>query len=977
MNTTNNSHERKRFYVLDIIRGVAVLLMILAHTVYFFHNRTNPFLVSLENIGNTLAFTMFLVVSGAVTYIAYFKDGCCEPHRRKRLFHRALVLLSSYYILALTIIAPQISTTQGIGKWKLILDVILFRNTPSYTEFIAPFIFFSFLVAILPKLIGFISKSIAWAISVSVYFYVSGLILYSLKVPQFIEPWKALLAGSEGYYRFPIFQYLPIFILGISWGFWLTKTKDLKHKREISELLFTISLVGIVSSILTGWFAGKPFELLSLRWPPSVPFLLIGTAFTFGLATLLYWTKQLRKLPITRDIFLIFGQNAYGLFWTHIFLLNLYGVSGGTKIGSTLIFIFLFFLITILSLALATFIPFNFKFTLNFFKGEHDEQEEMIKESPIYRVGDELYEETRQEVSKFKKFFFPKHTGETKRERLIKKRHFLGGSILVIVFALLAGLTISEEIASFIQRKQTPTWYSDEYGYKVTTHINNQENFSDIPKNQTLTITLDHKKLVTDKKAQANGSDIKLVWNSSGDYKDVIFWTENDWDLNNTKIAFILPEKIKSGQENNSLEIYYGNALAKKEYSDKKNGKIWEYKYDANTGKEEKHEFFLTSSRNWALKYPTRKSEPLTFELETDETLRENPSLEILGTKESITLSKNEDNMWIGSLPLDKIEPGAYYAQATVTKENGDEIKSRKAGFYISYPVYVTWTIDWEGYDVSNSYLEAMANISNKYQMPMTQLYNPRNIMTRTISEERKKYISNWVRQRRDKNNEEIGMHIHWFKDLVEASGVEYKNTHNWGDSGDGYGSLPSNYSQEELEKIIDYSMSVFKENGFENPLSYRAGGWFANLDLLKALDNIGFKIDSSGRTNYNFGSKNSKGYWDLSEAQSPYHPSKTNQNKELESNLKLWEIPNNGSDSYWFSAEEMISRFHKNYSGGYTKNPIQVTYLSHPHWFDAREQNKIKKVLDNTNHYLYNQDNGPVVYATLETIYREWLKGE
>ena len=73
-----------------------------------------------------------------------------------------------------------------------------------------------------------------------------------------------------------------------------------------------------------------------------------------------------------------------------------------------------------------------------------------------------------------------------------------------------------------------------------------QEKFSDIPKNRILTITLDHKKLVTDKKSQANGSDIKLVWDTSGGYKDVVFWTENNWDLNNTKIAFILPEKIKN-----------------------------------------------------------------------------------------------------------------------------------------------------------------------------------------------------------------------------------------------------------------------------------------------------------------------------------------------------------------------------------------------------------------------------------------------
>jgi len=258
-------HFRKRYFVLDLLRGSVVLLMILAHSVYFFHNSTNSLLLGMEKIGNTVCFTVFLLVSGAVSYIAYIKHEEYIIGSRKKLLKRLLVILGSYYLLAFFVSSGQILASQTLDKWKLIIDILTFRALPSYTEFIPPFIFYSFLVFIFPKFLKQLSNSLPISIIISIYLYFTGFFRYGIKAPEFFEPWKAFLAGSEGYFRFPILQYAPIFILGMSWGHWLRTTEKLHHKKEISRFLAIVSAIEILIAVIAANINFKPFDILFLR----------------------------------------------------------------------------------------------------------------------------------------------------------------------------------------------------------------------------------------------------------------------------------------------------------------------------------------------------------------------------------------------------------------------------------------------------------------------------------------------------------------------------------------------------------------------------------------------------------------------------------------------------------------------------------------------------------------------------------------
>jgi hypothetical protein len=228
------------------------------------------------------------------------------------------------------------------------------------------------------------------------------------------------------------------------------------------------------------------------------------------------------------------------------------------------------------------------------------------------------------------------------------------------------------------------------------------------------------------------------------------------------------------------------------------------------------------------------------------------------------------------------------------------------------------------------------------------------------------------VKFRKEKFGDEIGLHLHMFPDAVRDAGVEPKNEPTWGGGwSHGYDVLTTAYSKEELGEILYRAKGWFVSQDLGMPKSFRAGAWFANLDTLRALEAADFLVDSSGRTAYTFGTKSVPGFWDLSPTSQPYFPSTENQNSDLPGpNLRVLEIPNNGADSFAFLGEEMIARFDANYEGQLLIKPAQVTFLSHPHWFNSDRQNKMRQVFEYIRQFEYRLGRGPVVYATLREVY-------
>ncbi len=340
-----------------------------------------------------------------------------------------------------------------------------------------------------------------------------------------------------------------------------------------------------------------------------------------------------------------------------------------------------------------------------------------------------------------------------------------------------------------------------------------------------------------------------------------------------------------------------------------------------------------------------------------------------------MTLKFDDDLVYEAEIYVGDLEPGSYQVQTHVDFECGSQ-SSEPIDFNVSYPVYVAWTIDWEGLEIKDQYLSDMAGIADSHDIPMTHFFNPRYYTNPAISKSRADYFRDWVVSRRDNKGDAIGLHMHMFPEMVAAAGVEPKTDPKWGTKAEnGYDVLTSAYSYAETVKMMNWAKSVFEQNGLGTPTMYRAGGWFADLETLQAAKDTGFVLDSSGRTYYCFGSNNKCGHWNLKSTTQPYMVNKNNQNAAGSPSMGLWEFPNNGADSYSFSKEQMLQRLDDNYKrGSVSQNRVMVTYLSHPEWFD-RDNPKLEYLFGEIDKYRYDKDNGPVVYITLDEAYDIYAK--
>jgi hypothetical protein len=369
----------------------------------------------------------------------------------------------------------------------------------------------------------------------------------------------------------------------------------------------------------------------------------------------------------------------------------------------------------------------------------------------------------------------------------------------------------------------------------------------------------------------------------------------------------------------------------------------------------------LSLIRNWYLKsnYVEQKEINIQLELPEDRDIKVEYLLDdtVLETENSYSLS----------LPVDSLETGEH--RINVNIENCSNTYSQEKLFNVSQPVYVVWSIDWEGFDVKQEYLDQMAQISSKYNAPMTHFFNPYIYLY--LNQERSAYLTNWVKQR----NESIGLHLHMYSKLVSAAGVQVNNSIAWGSpTGNGHDTPNTTYNYNEYTKIIDWSIKQFEKNELNRPTMYRAGGWFIDEENLRVLNDLEFTLDTSGRTSYVHGRNQLVGEWSLKSTTQPYQLNSTDQNITSNPNMNLWEYPNNGGDSWAYTSEKLIERFRDNYIGGISTQKKVVTYVTHPHWFDKEGPN-IEGTLKYINTMSYGTDSGPILFISLDNVHKDIVK--
>lgn len=268
----------KRDHSLDIVKGLAVIAMSFVHVNIFFLSRQDLVLDNITKWGAIACFSTFLLISGILGGMALKKGK--KPSWSKTL-KRALFLYISYAIIALL----SWYVNKGTLSIVDIGNILIFRELPLLSEYLIPFLLLSFLFQLGYKPLLKISKSWLLISLFSVGIFLLGQLLYSL---NFLDAFwlKGLFVGSGDYHYFPLFQYLPVYLLGVFLG------RNSKVRYYIFTF-FTVLLAYIVLKVtnISSWN----------RFPPSSYFLiesLLLPTLLLALLKVFNWVVKFKPIEI-------------------------------------------------------------------------------------------------------------------------------------------------------------------------------------------------------------------------------------------------------------------------------------------------------------------------------------------------------------------------------------------------------------------------------------------------------------------------------------------------------------------------------------------------------------------------------------------------------------------------------------------------------------------------------------------------------
>jgi len=163
--------------------------------------------------------------------------------------------------------------------------------------------------------------------------------------------------------------------------------------------------------------------------------------------------------------------------------------------------------------------------------------------------------------------------------------------------------------------------------------------------------------------------------------------------------------------------------------------------------------------------------------------------------------------------------------------------------------VRVAVSVDWEGAHLLQENLHAFQDLRKAHpDVPLTHFMN-----AAYYTKSENDCVREWDPHEVLSSIDEIGLHVHGWKSLVESSGVDYRSeSENFGfeqrqTCGDvGWDTDIRAYTVDELQAIIAKSKAILEEQGLKVGTSFRAGAWLAGPNVLEAVRRQGFLVDAS-----------------------------------------------------------------------------------------------------------------------------------
>ena len=281
-NTKKMKKSGSRLAFLDALRGLALMLMILTHSLRIL---TQPELLGKQMpesfwgiclLLSKMAMPVFVVVSGfTMNYVYTYVKSLDFRNSLIRLWRRALIIFFTYLICVFL---------EGVALIKFNIIQSLFHFGFSWSEIL---VFYAAVFLTGPVWL-LLRKYLGWSkfVLLAFLFLILSFYLHPFLDGQDVSLWQAFLFGGPKIYFFPLLFYLPLFLFGMAIAdFYVKEYCNLRY-------CFYLILILIVSLALGIFFNDRSYVLLYylthdfLRFPPVLAY----RAFSLSIALIVFFS---------------------------------------------------------------------------------------------------------------------------------------------------------------------------------------------------------------------------------------------------------------------------------------------------------------------------------------------------------------------------------------------------------------------------------------------------------------------------------------------------------------------------------------------------------------------------------------------------------------------------------------------------------------------------------------------------------------
>jgi hypothetical protein len=341
-----------------------------------------------------------------------------------------------------------------------------------------------------------------------------------------------------------------------------------------------------------------------------------------------------------------------------------------------------------------------------------------------------------------------------------------------------------------------------------------------------------------------------------------------------------------------------------------------------------------------------------------------------------------QDGLFVATIDIADLPAGTH---DLLFAADGDTTAFAKLPLQRTHPYYVLMTTDWDFADPSTQALDRQDQMHADHpELKLTHFAGPYTFTDPTITETRRGELAAWLIGQRDTFGDEIGLHIHPYCNFVESAGLtcitDQSTVYPTDDTG--YTIKVSAYGETDFATLLAHADTLFMARGLGKPTTFRAGGWTASIETLRALEATGYIADTSalnwkrleewqGLGTGELYRWNMENWAPIDDDSQPYYPNQDDILADIDPTLALLEVPDNGIMVDYVSVAEMEYIFAQNWDGVTPLlAPTTLMMGFHPaDTFGQGEHNRINGILTHADQFRASQGWGPVVYATLNQM--------